>query len=111
MFLTRQSLDPAERRLYAQARQMLTRPGLIRGSLVVLRRQCGKAACRCARFRRHWHRSLVLKIGENGKQRTIYVPSRWEDRVRSWVAQYVEIRKVLERLSRACVKRVERQEL
>lgn len=111
MHLSPQSLDPTERRLYAQVRQMLTRAGVLRGSLVVMRRRCGKAGCRCARSRRNQHRSLVLKIGENGKQRTIYVPRGWEDRVRTWVAHYDEIREALEHLSRACVKRVERQEL
>lgn len=107
MHLSLGSLSPVERRLYARVRQMLTRPGLLRGSLVVMRRQCGKDSCRCNGSRRNWHRSLVLKIGENGKQRTIYVPAEWEDRVRTWVAHYAEVREVLEELSRACLARVQ----
>lgn len=110
MRLSRGALGPVERGLYARVRQMLTRPGLLRGSLVVLRRRCGKTGCRCNGARRDWHESLVLKIGENGKQRTIYVPAEWEDRVRAWVAHYAEIREVLEKLSRACVARLEGRE-
>jgi len=109
MYLSAESLDPTERRLYAQVRQMLTRAGLLRGSLVEMRRRCGKAGCRCTRSRRDQHRSLVLKIGENGRQRTIYIPPGWGDRVRTWVAHYAEIREVLEQLSRFCLKRVERE--
>jgi hypothetical protein len=108
MDLSPQSLSAEERRLYSQLRQMLTRPGLIRGSLVVMRRRCGKASCRCNESQRRRHRSLVLKIGKNGEQRTIYVPPPWEDRIRAWVARYAEIRNVLERLCDACVQRVER---
>lgn len=107
MHLSPQSLDATERRLYSQVRQMLTRAGLLRGSLIEMRRRCGKAGCRCAGLRRDWHRSLVLKVAENGKQRTIYIPAQWEDRVRTWAAHYAEIREVLDQLSQACLKRVE----
>ena len=107
MYLSPQSISAEERRLYSQLRQMLTRPGLIRGSLVVMRRRCGKASCRCSESPRGRHRSLVLKIGKNGRQRTIYVPPQWGDRIRAWVAQYAEIRDVLEQLSLACIRRLQ----
>lgn len=110
MHLSRHSLSPEERRLYSQLHQLLTQAGLLRGSLVVMRRRCGKAGCRCAGSVRKRHRSLVLKIGKNGLQRTVYVSPEWEDRVRTWVAHYAEIREVLERLCRACLERVERGE-
>jgi hypothetical protein len=110
MSLLLQSLDPEERRLYPQLRQMLTQAGLLRGSLLVMRRRCGKAGCRCNESPRNRHRSLVLKVGKNGRQRTIYIPPEWEDRVRAWVAHYAEIRAVLERLCHACLRRVERGE-
>jgi hypothetical protein len=110
MYLSPQSLSPEERRLYPQLRQMLTRAGLLRGSLVVMKRRCGKAKCRCNGSPRDRHRSLVLKIGKNGRQRTIYIPPPWEDRVRAWVAHYAEIRDVLERLCHACLRRVEERE-
>jgi hypothetical protein len=110
MYLSPQSLSPEERRLYSQLHQMLMQAGVLRGSLVLMRRRCGKAGCRCNRSSRDRHRSLVLKIGKNGQQRTIYVSRPWEDRVRAWVAHYVEIRDVLERLCRACLRRVERGE-
>lgn len=110
MHLPLQSLGPEERRLYPQLRQMLTKAGVLRGSLVVMKRRCGKAYCRCNESPRNRHRSLVLKVGKNGRQRTIYIPPEWEDRVRTWVAHYAEIRAVLERLCDACLERVERGE-
>lgn len=110
MSLLPRSLSPEERRLYPQLRQMLRQAGVLRGSLVVMRRRCGKARCRCNESPRDRHRSLVLKIGRNGRQRTIYIPPQWEGRVRAWVAHYARIREVLERLCRACLRRVERRE-
>jgi hypothetical protein len=53
---------------------------------------------------------MVLKIGKNGRQRTIYIPRPWEDRVGAWTAHYAEIRDVLERVCRACLRRVEKRE-
>lgn len=110
MDLARQSLSAEERRLYARAHQSLNQGGLLRGSLVVMRRRCGKPTCRCRGSRRKWHRSMVLKIGANGKQRTLYVPPGWEDRVRTWVARYAEIRGVLEQLCLSCLRRLQRGE-
>jgi len=108
MHLSSKSLSPEERRLYSQLHQMLMQAGMLRGSLVVMRRRCGKGGCRCNKSPRNRHRSLVLKIGKNGRQQTIYIPHPWEERVRAWVAHYAEIRDVLERLCLACLRRVER---
>jgi hypothetical protein len=48
---------------------------------------------------------LGLKL--KGKQHMVYVPRDWEDRVREWVDRYQEIRDVLEKLSLACIKRLQ----
>ena len=104
--LTTSSLPDAERRLYSELRQMLTRPGLLRGSLVDSRRKCGKAGCRCRTDPRRRHRSLYLGLTTGGKTRMIYVPPEWEARVREWLDRYHQIREVLERLSEACVRRL-----
>jgi hypothetical protein len=40
----------------------------------------------------------------------IYVPAEWEDRVREWLDRYQQVRKVLERLSEACVTRLKQRQ-
>jgi len=50
-------------------------------------------------------------IYEKGKQRLIYVPKAWEDRVRSWVATYQRVRALLDKIAHDCVRRLkERKE-
>lgn len=56
---------------------------LLRGSLVVMRRTCGKAGCHCQTGEKH--PALYLSV-RRGKQRTmIYIPPALEETVRAWV--------------------------
>lgn len=105
--LTRGSMTAAERHLYAKARQILSRPGVIRGSLVTMGRTCGKPSCRCARRAAHRHRALYLAVGVGGRRRMIYVPAAWDARVREWVGRHGEVRKILDQLSAACIDRLQ----
>lgn len=45
-------------------------PRMIRGSVVVQRRRCGKANCRCADGE-HLHEAKVLSYSEAGRSRTL----------------------------------------
>ena len=99
-----------ERALYSKLRQLLNEPGLVRGSLVEMRRQCGKTACACATDPARRHRSLYLGLSVRGKRRMLYLPPAWEPRVRRWTAHYAEIRDVLEEISRQYVGHLERRE-
>ena len=47
------SLPAADRALYSRLHQMLRQPGLIVGSLVTMRRNCGKENCRCQKGKRY----------------------------------------------------------
>lgn len=104
--LTRASLSAAERVLYSRLHHILTRPGLLRGSLVTMGRTCGKRSCACYRDKSRRHQALYLAANVGGKRRMIYVPAAWKDRVREWVDRHVEIREVLEKISRACLRRL-----
>ena len=98
-----------ERALYSTLRRLLTEPGLIRGSLVEMRRRCGKAACACATDPARRHRSLYLGLSVRGRRRMLYIPPVWEGRVRQWTGRYGEVREVLERISQESVRRLERR--
>lgn len=104
--IARGSLTASERHAYSTVRRILSRPGLIRGSLVMMGRTCGKASCRCARSAKHRHRALYVAVNDGGRRRMIYVPAAWETRVREWVGRYGEIREILDTLSAACVERL-----
>jgi len=108
--LTPSSLPGGERRLYSQLKQLLTQPGLLRGSLIRSRRTCGKATCGCRTDPRRRHRSVYLGVTTRGKTRMVYVPAEWEAQARQWLEHYQEVRKVLERLCEACVTRLKRRE-
>jgi len=103
-------LSPEERGLYSRLQELASRPGLLRGNLVLMRRACGKAGCRCARSPRGRHRSLYLGLKIDGRQHMVYVPAAWEERVREWAQRHAEIRGVLERLCSAFLKRLRRRE-
>ena len=108
--LSPSSLPAAERQLYSKVRQILGQPGLIRGSLVLMRRKCGKESCCCGTNLRRRHRSLYLAVNVEGKRRLMYIPAAWEERVREWVDRYAAVREALERLSSACIRRLKARE-
>lgn len=106
---SRMGFTGKERALYSKLRQLLNEPGLIRGSLVEMRRQCGKAACACAADPGRRHRSLYLGLSLRGQRRMLYIPPVWEERVRQWTGRYGEVREVLAQISRESVQRLERR--
>jgi len=107
---SRTGFTAKERVLYSRLRQLLTTPGLIRGSLVEMRRTCGKATCGCAAAARRRHRSLYLAVSLRGRRRMLYIPPAWEARVREWTARSADVRAVLEAISRESVQRLVRRE-
>ena len=96
--IPRSKMTAAERRVRSRLAQLLSQRGVIRGTLLVRKRKCGKANCRCARG--EGHESLFLVISENGRTRQFFVPKDWESRVRLWVADYHRVRNLLEDVSR-----------
>ena len=107
--LPRTALPSKDREIYSRLRQLLKEPGLIRGNLVEMRRQCGKKTCRCQADPKARHCSLYLGLSLNGKHRMVYIPVEWEARVREWVARYSEVRDLLEEISLGFLKRIEKR--
>lgn len=107
---SRTHLSPVERRALSRLRQILAQPGIVRGNLVEMHRQCGKKQCACASDEGARHRALYLGISIEGKKRMIYVPADWEQRLRQWTGRYAEIRELLEELSNEALRRLESRE-
>lgn len=96
--IPRAKMSTAERRFRSRLVQLLSQRGVMRGTLLMRRRKCGKGNCRCARGA--GHESLFLVLSENGRTRQLFVPKDWESRVRLWVADYHGARELLEEVSR-----------
>ncbi len=97
-----------ERRGRSALARLVSQRGLMRGNLLERRRVCGKANCRCARG--ELHAGLYLVFSEGGKLRQLFVPKSWESRVRLWVQDYHEVRRLLEEVSRLYVEKLRQRE-
>jgi hypothetical protein len=62
-------------------------PRMIRGSVVVQRRRCGKSNCRCADGRQ-LHETTVLSYSEAGRSRTVILDPADIKAVRAAVERY-----------------------
>jgi hypothetical protein len=70
-------------------------PRLVRGSLVTLRRKCGKAACRCADGER-LHANPALTFSEAGRTRIVALRPADVPAVRAALGRYATARQALE---------------
>jgi hypothetical protein len=75
---------------------------VIRGSLVIMARHCGNAACRCQKGFKH--RSLYVSQRHKGKTRMIYIPKRSEATVRRLISNYRKVKMVMDRISDVNIK-------
>lgn len=62
-------------------------PRMIRGSVVVHRRRCGKPTCRCAGGQA-LHEATVLSYSEGGRTRFVMLPAAQVAAVRAAVERY-----------------------
>lgn len=101
-------MAPRERESRSRLAQLIHDSGLIRGSLAVRERTCGKPNCRCATGEKH--ASLYLVVREDGKYRQVFVPKDLEEVVRLWVENHQKARELLEEISRMHYERVRNRE-
>ncbi len=70
-------------------------PAMIRGSVVVQRRRCGKPTCRCADGVQ-LHESTVLSYSDSGRNRTLMLAANEVAAVSAAVARYRKRQAVVE---------------
>lgn len=80
------------------AKEMPRVEEIMRGSIVMVKRYCGKASCRC--LKGHKHRSLYISQSNKGESRLIYIPQRSEKEVRRLIRNYQALKGVMEGISR-----------
>lgn len=64
-----------------------SKPRMIRGSVVVQRRRCGKPSCRCADGEQ-LHEATVLSYSEGGRNRTVMLAAQEVAAVTAAVERY-----------------------
>ncbi len=83
---------------------------VLRGSLVVQERRCGKAGCRCTRGELHGP-YVYLSLGRRPAARLVYVPSSLAEAVRARVELTATAESVLEEISAINLELLRRREL
>ena len=99
----RTHLPYPERRARSRLTQILHDQPFLLGSLVTMKRACGKPGCKCTRGELHPGLYLALRVG--GKRKRIHVPQSMQPLVHQWVANYQEAWHLMEQISKFCLKR------
>jgi len=107
--MNRASLSPAERDFRSKLAQLAHDKWLLRGSLSVRTRKCGKPACHCTSG--DLHASLYLVQSHDGKPRQRCIPKSWEPRVRQAVNDYQQLQRLIEEVSELEWKRMREKKL
>lgn len=89
--------SPQERDARSRAVQILADKPLLRGSLVLQHRSCGKPYCRCQKGQKHPALYLHTRSGD-GRVR-IYIPPALHDTARLWVDNGRRLKRLLDRVS------------
>ncbi len=92
-------MTATERQGRSRITQLIQEAGLIRGTLLLRERTCGKPTCHCATGQRHV--SLHLQVSREGKPQQVIVPRSMEEQVRQWVANYRTLHENIEAVSDA----------
>lgn len=106
--ISRTKMSPRERALRSRVTKLLHSAGILRGTLSLRERVCGKPNCKCTRGQKHV--ALYVVASHSGEQRQLFVPKAWEDDVRQWVRNHQEARELIEEISRLYWKKVQQRE-
>jgi hypothetical protein len=71
---------------------------LLKGSLIERFTVCTKSGCRCARGHKHGP-YLYVSIFDGKRSRQVYVPKRMQQEVRSWVKNYENTKRLIDKIS------------
>ena len=74
-------------------------PSVLRGSLICLRRKCGKPNCRCLEGKAH--ASPALSYSQRGQTRILTLPKAMVPQVRAAIRRYLQSHNRLERQANA----------
>ena len=85
------------RLLASRLKQVAVAKPILIATLAEVSRVCGKPTCRCRRGFKH--RACQLTYRDQGKTRALYVPVDFREEVRSWIAEYHQLQRLLREIS------------
>jgi Family of unknown function (DUF6788) len=86
-----------ERDARSRAAQFLANEPLLRGSLVLHHRSCGKPYCRCQKGEKH--PALYLYTRSDKQQVCTYIPRALHETVRSWIENGRRLKRLVDQVS------------
>ena len=86
-----------ERQARSRAAQLLANEPLLRGTLVLRLRSCGKSYCRCQRGQKH--PALYLYTRSGGRQVGTYIPKALHHAVRQAVDNGRRVKRLLDQIA------------
>lgn len=101
---SRSERSSRDRNARSRAVQQVSTNPLLRGSLVVMRRKCGKPGCHCEKGERH--ASLYLAVRANNKRTMIYIPAALEETARQWIQNGRQVDELLDFISQQCLEQL-----
>jgi hypothetical protein len=84
--------------LQGRLKQLATDKPVLAASLALVHKRCGQPSCSCHKGG-PLHQAHHLSFKEAGKTRTVYVPKDLLAEVRSWVAEYQRLKRILAEVS------------
>lgn len=95
----RSHLSAKERQAVSRLHKLLNEHGLLRASLVHMKRSCGRDYCRCRKSKKNWHGSWYVVQRHKGRPRMKFIPVELGRDVREWIARYHRIKELLDEAS------------
>ena len=96
------ALTRFRRQRRAASRRLSTHGQMIKASLVVNRRRCGKPGCRCTQ--RELHESLAFTYKQDGKSVLVHIPQHLEAEARQAQHDYRKLKTLIAELSAINIK-------
>lgn len=93
-----------ERDARSRAVQHVAKHPLLRGSLVLMHRKCGKQGCHCQQGEKH--PALYLSVRAGNKRTMIYIPPALEETVRTFVHNGRQVDELLDFISQQCLEQL-----
>lgn len=104
---SRSQRSAKERDARSRAVQRVADESLLRGSLVLMRRTCGKKGCHCQQGEKH--PALYLAVRRDKQRTMIYIPPALEETVRQWVENGRQVDELLDFVSQQCLEQLLQQ--
>lgn len=101
---SRSQRSTKERDARSRAVRQVAKNPLLRGSLVLMRRKCGKQGCHCQQGEKH--PALYLSVRAGKKRTMIYIPPALEETARTWVQNGRQVDELLDFVSQQCLEQL-----